>query len=56
MKKGIGGGIDVMHSVVVIFLAIYLFFRGLGGHSLDPTLLVILGAGLFILEISGLLM
>lgn len=52
--KGIGGPLDIIHSIVVIFLAIMLFMYGWGGNALDPIFVIILAVGLFVLEIFAL--
>ena len=54
MKKGIGGGFDVMHSLIVIGIAIFLISYGLGGNTLSPVFLVILSVVLIALEVIGL--
>lgn len=54
MKKGIGGGLDVLHTFIVIAIAIFLFSHGLGGGVLDPLFLVIIAFVIIVLEIMGL--
>jgi len=52
--KGIGGPIDIIHGIVVMFLAVILFIYGWNGNALAPIFVVILAIGLFILEIFAL--
>jgi hypothetical protein len=54
MKKGIGGPLDVIHSIIVMLIAIFLLLHGWGGHNLDPIFMIILAVGLFVLEIVAL--
>lgn len=54
MKKGIGGPLDVIHSIVVMIIAVFLTLHALGGHVLDPVFIIVLAVGLFILEIVAL--
>ena len=54
MKKGIGGPLDVIHSIVVMLIAIFLILYAWGGHILDPFFIIVLAVGLFILEIIAL--
>ena len=52
--KGIGGPLDIIHSIIVIILAMLLFLYGWGGHALNPIFVVLLAIGLFVLEIFAL--
>jgi hypothetical protein len=54
MKKGIGGPLDIIHSIIVMLLAMLLFMYGWGGNTLDPIFVVLLAVVLFILEIFAL--
>ncbi len=53
-RKGMGGPLDLVHSVVVLLIAIFLISHGWGGNSIGPLFIVILGIALFILEIIAI--
>jgi len=54
IKKGIGGGLDVLHSFIVVAIAMFLISHALGGGSLSPLFLILLAIVLIILEIMGI--
>ncbi len=56
MKKGMGGPLDLLHSVVVFLIGIFLISHGLGGNSIGPVFLVILGIVLIILEVIAIVL
>lgn len=51
MKKGLGGPLDIVHSIVVFLIAIFLIVHGWNGNGMSPFFIVILGIALFILEV-----
>ena len=54
MKKGIGGGLDVLHSLIVFGIALFLLSHALSGGVLSPLFLIILAVVFIILEIMAL--
>ncbi len=56
MKKGMGGPLDLLHSVIVFLIAVFFINHGLGGNSAGPMFLVILGIVLIVLEVIAIVL
>ncbi|MBW3003563.1 hypothetical protein KY337_03295 [Candidatus Woesearchaeota archaeon] len=55
MKKGIGGGLDILHTLIVIVIAILLATHGFGGNSIGPIMLIAISIIIITLEVIGLI-
>lgn len=54
--KGIGGGLDIVHSIIMFLIAIFLLKMGLGGEPLAPLFLILLSFVIIALEVMGIAM
>ncbi|MFH0832955.1 MAG: hypothetical protein V1900_04510 [Candidatus Aenigmatarchaeota archaeon] len=54
MKKGIGGPVDILHSIVIIIVALFMIKHGIDGNGLGPMFVILFALFLLILEVGAI--
>jgi hypothetical protein len=54
--KGMGGGLDIVHSIIMFLIAIVLLRMGIGGEVLSSFYLILLSLVIIVLEVAGIAM
>jgi hypothetical protein len=55
-KKGIGGPIDILHSLVLILISIFIIKFALGGYVMPPWATVAFFSFLIVAELGALVL